>query len=83
MNLPYQNMNRSMEFAYDDNNNPLLIEAFIELANNKKILPEDFLKLKLKSMNLKRTGNNILLAYKNLYKNDGQEQIETIIYLMF
>ena len=48
MNLPYQNMNRSMEFAYDDNNNPLLIEAFIELANNKKILPEDFLKLKLK-----------------------------------
>lgn len=48
MNMPYQNMNRSMEFAYDDDNNPLLVEAFIELAQSKKINPEDFYKLKIK-----------------------------------
>tara|TARA_Y100000004_G_scaffold194277_1_gene258497 strand:- start:184 stop:1320 length:1137 start_codon:yes stop_codon:yes gene_type:complete len=46
--MPYQNMNSSMEFAYDDNNNPVLIQRFIEIAETKRIAPEDFYKLRIK-----------------------------------
>ena len=48
LNMPYQNMNGTMEYAYDDNNNPILIEKFIEIAQQKKIDPEDFYKLRIK-----------------------------------
>ncbi len=48
LNMPYQNMNSSMEFAYDDNNNPVLIQRFIEIAETKRIAPEDFYKLRIK-----------------------------------
>ena len=65
MNMPYQNMNRSMEFAYDDDNNPLLVEAFIELAQSKKINPEDFYKLKIKEYEPEDRRNKLVkLSHK-------------------
>ena len=48
LNMPYQNMNGTMEYAYDDDNNPILIEKFIEIAQQKKIDPEDFYKFRIK-----------------------------------
>ena len=48
LNMPYQNMNSSMEFAYDDDNNPVLIKRFVEIALTKRIKPEDFYKLRIK-----------------------------------
>ena len=48
LNMPYQNMNSSMEFAYDDDNNPVLIKRFVEIALAKRIKPEDFYKLRIK-----------------------------------
>ena len=35
--MPYHNMNASMEFAFDDNNTPVMAGKFIELANDKMI----------------------------------------------
>ena len=48
LNMPYQNMDSSMEFAYNDNNNPVLIQKFIQIAKEKTLSPEEFFKLQIK-----------------------------------
>mgnify|MGYP000333037584 CR=1 FL=1 len=48
MNMPYFNMDATTEHAYDDNNSPVLIGRFLELAKQKTIAIEDLLKLKIK-----------------------------------
>jgi hypothetical protein len=47
VNMPYHNMNASMEFAFDENNTPIMVGRFITLANEKKIKPTDFFNLKV------------------------------------
>ena len=48
LNMPYQNMDSSMEFAYNNNNNPVLIQKFIQIAKEKTLSPEEFFKLQIK-----------------------------------
>ena len=48
LNMPYFNMNSSMEFAFDDRNNPVMAGRFLEIAEDKKISPEDFYNYKVK-----------------------------------
>tara|TARA_R110002020_G_scaffold448093_1_gene660769 strand:- start:2148 stop:3722 length:1575 start_codon:yes stop_codon:yes gene_type:complete len=48
VNMPYHNMNASMEFGFDNNNTPIMVGRFIELAAEKKIKPKDFFSLKVK-----------------------------------
>ena len=47
VNMPYHKMNASMEFAFDDNNTPVMVGRFIEMANQKKIKPSDFFNFKV------------------------------------
>jgi hypothetical protein len=47
VNMPYHNMNASMEFAFDDNNTPIMVGRFVELAEQKKIDPKDFYNFKV------------------------------------
>ena len=47
VNMPYHNMNATMEFAFDSNNNPLMIGSFIKLAKEKQIKPNDFFNFKV------------------------------------
>lgn len=42
VNMPYHNMNASMEFAFDDNNTPVMVGKFLELVKEKTISPEEF-----------------------------------------
>ncbi len=35
VNMPYYNMNATMEFAFDDNNTPVMIGRFLDLVNKK------------------------------------------------
>ena len=48
LNMPYFNMDQTTEFAYNDNNIPVLIGKFLELAAQKTIAIQDLLKLKIK-----------------------------------
>ena len=48
VNMPYHNVNASMEFAFDDNNTPVMVGRFIELAMEKMLAPQDFYGLKVK-----------------------------------
>lgn len=47
MNMPYHNVNASMEFGFDDDNNPLLVGKFVEIAKQKTIKPNDFFSFKV------------------------------------
>ena len=47
VNMPYHNVNASMEFAFDDNNTPVLVGKFIEIAYEKMIAAEDFFNFKV------------------------------------
>ena len=47
VNMPYHNMNASMEFAFDDNNTPVLVGKFIEIAYEKMIAAVDFFNFKV------------------------------------
>ena len=47
VNMPYHNVNASMEFAFDDNNTPVLVGKFIEIAYEKMIAAEDFYNFKV------------------------------------
>ena len=47
VNMPYHNMNATMEFAFDQNNNPLMVGSFIKMAQEKQIKPSDFFKFKV------------------------------------
>tara|TARA_R110002094_G_scaffold66029_1_gene75762 strand:+ start:46 stop:699 length:654 start_codon:yes stop_codon:yes gene_type:complete len=48
MNMPYFNMDATTEHAYDNNNSPVLIGRFLELAKQKTISIEDLFKIKVK-----------------------------------
>ena len=47
VNMPYHNMNASMEFAFDENNTPVMIGRFIQLAKKQMIEPNKFFELKV------------------------------------
>jgi|TARA_E500000318_G_scaffold109540_2_gene122741 hypothetical protein len=47
VNMPYHNMNASMEFAFDANNTPVMIGRFLELSKEKQIAPKDFYNFKV------------------------------------
>ena len=47
MNMPYFNAERTIEYGYDNNNTPIMVNAFIDLAKEKRISIEDFKKLKV------------------------------------
>ena len=47
VNMPYHNMNASMEFAFDENNTPVMIGRFIQLAKKQMIEPKKFFELKV------------------------------------
>jgi len=42
LNMPYNDQEATMEHAYDDNSNALLIGRFLKLAEQKKIKPQEF-----------------------------------------
>tara|TARA_R110000787_G_scaffold133719_1_gene246147 strand:+ start:4335 stop:5915 length:1581 start_codon:yes stop_codon:yes gene_type:complete len=48
LNMPYNDQEATMEHAYDDNNNALLVGRFLKLAEQKKIVPSDFYNYKVK-----------------------------------
>ena len=52
LNMPYFNMNSSMEFAFDDRNNPVMAGRFLEIAEEKKISPEDFYNYKVQEYDI-------------------------------
>jgi len=58
VNMPYHNVNASMEFAFDDNNTPVLVGRFIELAEQKKMNPEDFYKYKVEDYEAETQWSN-------------------------
>jgi hypothetical protein len=47
LNMPYHNMNASMEFAFDSNGTPVLIGQFLEIVKERTIAPKDFFKLQV------------------------------------
>ena len=47
VNMPYHNMNASMEFAFDGNNTPIMVGRFVQLAKERTIEPKDFFNLKV------------------------------------
>ena len=42
VNMPYHNMNATMEYAFDENNSPVMIGRFVELAKQKQVTEEEF-----------------------------------------
>ena len=40
MNMPYFNMNATTEFAYNENNTPIMIGGFLDLVKNKTVTIE-------------------------------------------
>ena len=48
LNMPYFNMNASMEFAFDSNNTPVMVGKFLEITKERTIKPTDFFKLVVK-----------------------------------
>ena len=58
LNMPYF-MNATTEFAYTDNNTPVMIGTFLEIVKKKTLSLESLEKLRLKTMSLKVIGNII------------------------
>ena len=48
LNMPYFNMNSTTEFAYNDNNTPVMIGTFLDLVKQKTISLEQLNKIKVK-----------------------------------
>ena len=48
LNMPYFNMNASMEFAFNSSGTPVLIGQFLEIAKKRTITPANFYKLEVK-----------------------------------
>ena len=44
--MPYYNCNATVEFAFDDNSNPLMIGAFLDLAESKRLSVKELYNLK-------------------------------------
>ena len=49
--MPYHKADAAVEYAFDDNNTPLMLGGFIELVKAKAINPEDFYKYKVTEYN--------------------------------
>ena len=48
LNMPYFNMNATTEFAYTNDNTPVMIGTFLELVKEKTLSLENLLKIKVK-----------------------------------
>tara|TARA_R100001129_G_scaffold58023_1_gene39956 strand:+ start:941 stop:1807 length:867 start_codon:yes stop_codon:yes gene_type:complete len=48
LNMPYFNMSATTEFAYTDNNTPVMIGTFLEIVKKKTLSIEDLEKIKVK-----------------------------------
>ena len=48
MNMPYFNMNATTEFAYNENNTPIMIGGFVDLVKNKTVTIEQLSNIKVK-----------------------------------
>ena len=48
LNMPYFNMDQTTEFAYNDNNTPVLLNNFLEMIANKTVTLEQLNNIKLK-----------------------------------
>ena len=48
LNMPYFNMNATTEFAYTDNNTPVMIGTFLEIVKKKTLSLESLEKIKVK-----------------------------------
>jgi hypothetical protein len=44
--MPYHKADAAVEYAFDNNNTPLMLGGFIELVKAKAINPEDFYNIK-------------------------------------
>ena len=45
--MPYYKWEAAVEYAYDDDNNAVILGRFLEIAESKKLSPEDFFKFKV------------------------------------
>ena len=45
--MPYHKWEAAVEYAYDDDNNAVILGRFLEIAESKKLSPEDFFKFKI------------------------------------
>ena len=54
INMPYFNMNATMEFAYNDNGTPVLVGQFLDIVKSKAISPKDFLNYKIEDYEVER-----------------------------
>tara|TARA_R100001015_G_C4634496_1_gene201109 strand:- start:1591 stop:3153 length:1563 start_codon:yes stop_codon:yes gene_type:complete len=54
INMPYFNMNATMEFAYNNNGTPVLVGQFIEIVKSKAIDPHKFYNLTIKDYEVER-----------------------------
>ena len=50
LNMPYFNMNATTEFAYNENNIPIMIGGFLDLVKNKTVTIEQLLNIKVKTI---------------------------------
>tara|TARA_R100000278_G_scaffold115200_2_gene93985 strand:+ start:3838 stop:5418 length:1581 start_codon:yes stop_codon:yes gene_type:complete len=58
VNMPYHNETATMEYAFDDNNTPVLVGRFYELAMEKMLAPQDFYGLKVQEYEAESQWNN-------------------------
>tara|TARA_R110000764_G_scaffold145900_2_gene233681 strand:+ start:542 stop:2125 length:1584 start_codon:yes stop_codon:yes gene_type:complete len=58
VNMPYFNSNRTMEYAFDENNTPVMCGGFIDLAKDKQIKPDDFFKFKVQNYDAESEWNH-------------------------
>ena len=58
VNMPYHNEQATMEYAFDDNNTPVLVGKFIELAKKKMLAPKDFFDLKVEEYEAESQWSN-------------------------
>jgi hypothetical protein len=66
LNMPYFAKDSTIEYAYDDNNTPVLLGRFIELAKQKRISIEDLDEIKTGSYEPEENWNNYPPCIQNL-----------------
>ena len=54
INMPYFNMNSTMEFAYNNQGTPVLVGQFLEIVKAKAITPKEFLSYQLQDNDVER-----------------------------
>ena len=58
VNMPYFNSDRTMEYAFDENNTPLMVGGFLDLADKKKIKPDEFYKFQVQDYEAESEWNH-------------------------